>query len=334
VSAQDNSDSEVREPVGQIYLLLPKVMEEVGAIGKGQRNDHHDYNFRGIDDALNHCGPVLVKHGVSVSVMVHDYHVERIRTSQSEHKERVESYVDLILCVTFHAPDGSSMTNELAGEGQDFGGDKATNKAMAAAFKYGLFFGLVIPVGEKVLDDSDHDGKETERDKRQTSATSGGQATTDNYGRPPAKKCPSCGVEAVIPSKPEYGGGFVCYAKKGGCNAKFNDDMSPRIGQRGPAAESGTSTTPAEALKKEFGKYFFSLFDPNADGAKETAAVIWSRYGKDGVDRAKLQAWLTCKNIHGDCFTQEGVDDAWEKHRTFNAAVASLEAIYDSQAPF
>lgn len=39
-----------------------------------------------------------------------------------------------------------------------------------------------------------------------------------------AAKCPECGQEAIIKGKEEYGGGYVCFKKKGGCNAKFTDD--------------------------------------------------------------------------------------------------------------
>ena len=35
--------------------------------------------------------------------------------------------------------------------------------------------------------------------------------------------CPNCGKETIIKGKPEYGGGWLCYAKKGGCNAKWPD---------------------------------------------------------------------------------------------------------------
>lgn len=37
------------------------------------------------------------------------------------------------------------------------------------------------------------------------------------------QKCPHCGEEAIIKGKQEYGGGWICYAKKGGCGAKFKD---------------------------------------------------------------------------------------------------------------
>ncbi len=36
--------------------------------------------------------------------------------------------------------------------------------------------------------------------------------------------CPSCGKPTIIKGKQEYGGGFICFAKKGGCGAKFGDN--------------------------------------------------------------------------------------------------------------
>ena len=36
--------------------------------------------------------------------------------------------------------------------------------------------------------------------------------------------CPACGATAIIKGKAEYGGGWLCFAKKGGCGAKFSDD--------------------------------------------------------------------------------------------------------------
>jgi hypothetical protein len=36
--------------------------------------------------------------------------------------------------------------------------------------------------------------------------------------------CPHCGKSAIIKGKAEYGGGWVCFDKKGGCKAKFADN--------------------------------------------------------------------------------------------------------------
>lgn len=35
--------------------------------------------------------------------------------------------------------------------------------------------------------------------------------------------CPNCGKTAIIRGKKEYGGGWLCWAKKGGCGTKFDD---------------------------------------------------------------------------------------------------------------
>jgi len=45
------------------------------------------------------------------------------------------------------------------------------------------------------------------------------------------RKCPSCGKEAIIKGKEEYGGGWICFGKKGGCGAKFADDAPDIIEQ-------------------------------------------------------------------------------------------------------
>lgn len=38
------------------------------------------------------------------------------------------------------------------------------------------------------------------------------------------RKCPECNGAFIIKGKSEYGGGWLCYKKKGGCGAKFNDE--------------------------------------------------------------------------------------------------------------
>ncbi len=47
--------------------------------------------------------------------------------------------------------------------------------------------------------------------------------------------CPTCGKSTIIKGKAEYGGGYVCFAKKGGCGAKFGDNdpaiTSQQLGQ-------------------------------------------------------------------------------------------------------
>ena len=46
------------------------------------------------------------------------------------------------------------------------------------------------------------------------------------------RKCPKCSQEAIIKGKEEYGGGWVCFAKKGGCGAKWPDGALEIEGQQ------------------------------------------------------------------------------------------------------
>lgn len=51
---------------------------------------------------------------------------------------------------------------------------------------------------------------------------------TRNAGR----VCPDCGADAIIKGKEEYGGGWICFKKKGGCGAKFPDGDEAIEGQQ------------------------------------------------------------------------------------------------------
>jgi hypothetical protein len=49
--------------------------------------------------------------------------------------------------------------------------------------------------------------------------------------RDAARKCPNCGKEAIIKGKEEYGGGWLCWQKKGGCGGKWADGDQAIEGQ-------------------------------------------------------------------------------------------------------
>lgn len=46
-----------------------------------------------------------------------------------------------------------------------------------------------------------------------------------------ARKCPKCGKETIIKGKKEYGGGWLCFTKKGGCGEKWEDGAKEIEGQ-------------------------------------------------------------------------------------------------------
>jgi hypothetical protein len=45
------------------------------------------------------------------------------------------------------------------------------------------------------------------------------------------RTCPACHKATIIKGKAEYGGGYVCFTKKGGCGAKFKDGDPAIVGQ-------------------------------------------------------------------------------------------------------
>ncbi len=139
-----------------IYELLPKLMGEIGPISKDHRGAQ-GYKFRGVDDVLNAMHPAMVKLGLCLEVKCHDRITET--TIEDGQKKRFVYRVLLLMDVSFIAPDGSRITHTGAGEGLDIASDKATNKAMSAAFKYACFLGLCIPVDDDTLTDSDATGR-------------------------------------------------------------------------------------------------------------------------------------------------------------------------------
>jgi hypothetical protein len=51
--------------------------------------------------------------------------------------------------------------------------------------------------------------------------------------------CPQCGKETIIVGKKEFGGGYICFTKKGGCGAKFATNDAAIADQ--PVGEADTN---------------------------------------------------------------------------------------------
>lgn len=65
-----------------------------------------------------------------------------------------------------------------------------------------------------------------------------------------ARKCPHCAKETIIKGKKEYGGGWLCFAKKGGCGAKFGDGDQSIEGQEQGQVENDDIATLANTILK------------------------------------------------------------------------------------
>jgi len=161
-----------------IFKLIPKVMSDLGAIGKSGNNSQQGYKFRKIDDVYNSLMPVLAKHGVFFVPSVLESHEERFTTSKGTSQIRVKLKVKY----NVYADDGSSFETVVEGEGIDTS-DKATNKALTASFKYMLIQVLCIAVEDIVDADSDSPESPAPRAAAQKPKAKSAPTTTDfaNY---------------------------------------------------------------------------------------------------------------------------------------------------------
>ena len=129
--------------MAQIHELIGKAMGEIGAIGKSSRNSQQGFMYRGIDAVYNALNPVMSKYGLFICPEVQDMH----REERTNAKGTVIIYTVLTVKYTIYAPDGSSITLTVMGEGMDTG-DKGVNKAMSIAMKYAMFQLFFIPTEE------------------------------------------------------------------------------------------------------------------------------------------------------------------------------------------
>ena len=138
----------------QIFGLIAKAMNKVGAIGKDavakDKSGKEQYKFRGIDAVYNALNPVMAELGLFVCPEI----LEQIREERTTQSGGVLKYSVLTIKYTMYAPDGSSISCTVVGEGMD-SGDKASNKAMSVALKYAMFQLLMIPTEEMVDPDAE-----------------------------------------------------------------------------------------------------------------------------------------------------------------------------------
>jgi hypothetical protein len=145
-----------REPVLSVYKAINAVQADLShqGIGKDRSNQQQGYKFRGIDDVYNALSPLLAKHGLCVLPRC----TSREVVERTNAKGTALFYVTV--CAEFDfvcAEDGSKHTVVTFGEAMD-SGDKATNKAMSAAYKYACMQAFSIPTeGDNDADATTHE---------------------------------------------------------------------------------------------------------------------------------------------------------------------------------
>jgi len=139
-----------------VYECIVAVAGEMAreGIAKTRNNAQQGYKFRGIDEVMNALAPMLAKYKLLI--------LPRVLSRESV--ERVTQKGGTLFYVTVEcefdfvsAEDGSKHTVKTYGEAMD-SADKATNKAMSAAYKYAAFQTFCIPTeGDNDADAHTHE---------------------------------------------------------------------------------------------------------------------------------------------------------------------------------
>lgn len=141
----------------KVYQAINKVQSALSKTGisKDRTNSQGSgYKFRGIDDVYNAVAPLLAEHGLCIlpRVLTRTCEERSSKSGGALFYVTVESEFDFVC-----AEDGSKHTVKTFGEAMD-SGDKATNKAMSAAYKYAAFQAFSIPTeGDNDADSHTHE---------------------------------------------------------------------------------------------------------------------------------------------------------------------------------
>lgn len=128
---------------GNVYAKIAAVQSALAGTGiaKSRKNQQQGYSFRGIDEVYSALAPLLAKHGLCVLPRILTREVTERKTAKGSplFYVAVEAEFDFV-----SAEDGSQHTVRTFGEAMD-SADKATNKAMSAAYKYAALMAFAIP---------------------------------------------------------------------------------------------------------------------------------------------------------------------------------------------
>ena len=141
----------------KVYEAINAVQAELAKVGitKNRRNTQGaGYNFRGIDDIFNAISPLLAEHKLCIlpRVISRECVERQSKAGGALFYITVEAEFDFV-----SSEDGSKHTVKTFGEAMD-SGDKATNKAMSAAYKYAAMQAFAIPTeGDNDTENNTHE---------------------------------------------------------------------------------------------------------------------------------------------------------------------------------
>jgi hypothetical protein len=142
-----------------VYAKIAKVQAELAKIGIGKTRKNQtsgqNYNFRGIDEVYNTLAPLMAQHGLCILPRIVEHTLSergKTRNGNAIFSAVVTAEFDFV-----SADDGSVHVVRTMGEAMD-SSDKATNKAMSAAYKYAALMTFAIPTeGDNDADAHTHE---------------------------------------------------------------------------------------------------------------------------------------------------------------------------------
>lgn len=124
-----------------VYKAINAVQIALAKSGIAKDRTAQTYKFRGIDDVYNAISPLLGEHGLCILPRMIRRECQERQTAKGSaiFYVIVEAEFDFV-----SAEDGSVHIVRTFGEAMDMS-DKATNKAMSAAYKYAAMQAFAIP---------------------------------------------------------------------------------------------------------------------------------------------------------------------------------------------
>lgn len=169
--------------MSKVYAAINAVQKQlsVEGISKSRKNAQQGYSFRGIDDIYNAVSGLLADAGLCIIPRC----TERNQVERETKNGGALFYTTVKVEFDFVASeDGSIHTAVAYGEAMD-SGDKSTNKAMSAAYKYALMQTFAIPT---IAENNDADEQTHEVAARKPNSKAGAKAddTETRAGSTPA----------------------------------------------------------------------------------------------------------------------------------------------------
>lgn len=127
-----------------IHAAINAIMKEVGYVQKTKAGGLK-YTFAGEAALIQALRPAMVEHGVYCRVS-EVRNVRRERYQSKDGTNMVNTCLEATIAFV-HAPSGTEVLVETAGEGAD-SGDKSQNKALTGAYKYALRQTFCIETGD------------------------------------------------------------------------------------------------------------------------------------------------------------------------------------------